>query len=397
MLQLYDNLNVDISSSELIEKIQKKDPPSFVNYKPPFPSINRKAFRYRPYTNLIIIGYGGSSSSFYAMYKALYQGKKNVEFINTVDPDELDRVKQRCRRDDTIVIAISKSGNTAGVLQALFYFDHYPMFIITSENEGALMNIVNRRGVDYIAHPEIGGRFSARTPSGFFPASILNLDIEGIDYGFRNIYSLCNEKVPLQNNPALHLALACHTLEKEGYSEIYFPMYSPFLDGFGRLITQLMHESVAKKGRGQTVITASAPEAQHHTNQRLFGGAKNMIALFLRVENYERDMRVLVPPDLAIVNYKDTRLSTLEGLPYSMAMHFELMGTYQNAVNEGIPAALISIERIDALNIGELIGFFQYFAVYSAYLREVNPFDQPHVEQSKNMTFHYIKEYNKNQ
>ncbi|MGM5488934.1 MAG: hypothetical protein ACQESG_08395 [Nanobdellota archaeon] len=395
---MYDNLNVDIAyESETVKRIQSLQSPSFVSYKPPFPAINRKAFRYRPYTNVIIIGYGGSNTSFYAMYKALYHGNKNVEILNTIDPDELNRVKQRCRRDDTIVIAISKSGNTAGVLQTLFFFDHYPMFIITSENEGALMNIIRRRGLDYIEHPDIGGRFSARTPTGFFPASILNLDIEGIDYGLRSIYSQCNEKVPVQSNPALHLALSCYNLEQQGYSELYFPMYSPAFAGFGPLITQLIHESVSKEGQGQTVITAEAPDAQHHTNQRLFGGPQNMVAIFIRVENYERDMRVLVPPDLAIVDYKDQRLSVLEGLPYGMSMGYELMGSYQNAVKMGIPSALISLERIDVLNVGELIGFFQYFAVYSAYLRGVDPFNQPHVEESKRITYHYITEYSKTQ
>ncbi|MDO8627393.1 MAG: glucose-6-phosphate isomerase, partial [Candidatus Diapherotrites archaeon] len=56
-----------------------------------------------------------------------------------------------------------------------------------------------------------------------------------------------------------------------------------------------------------------------------------------------------------------------------------------------IPVISIAIDKVDEENIGELIGFFQWLAIYSALLRDVNPFDQPQVENSKKISFEYRK------
>ena len=186
LITLFDNLGVNTAYADQgdFRRLLNTSIPTFMSYKPPFPDINRKAFRYRPYQNIILVGFGGSNTSFKAMHSALYTGRKRLEIINTLDPDELHRIKNECKREDTIVIVISKSGNTAGIFEAMFYFDDYQTCVITeddSSKENTLLEIVKRRNLDFLPHPKIGGRFSARTPTGYLPASIFGLDIEGID------------------------------------------------------------------------------------------------------------------------------------------------------------------------------------------------------------------------
>ncbi len=60
----------------------------FLKYVPDFQLIDQCARAYGRYRNLLIIGHGGSVTSFYGFYHALkYQANKQVFFLSTVDPD----------------------------------------------------------------------------------------------------------------------------------------------------------------------------------------------------------------------------------------------------------------------------------------------------------------------
>ena len=48
---------------------------------------------------------------------------------------------------------------------------------------------------------------------------------------------------------------------------------------------------------------------------------------------------------------------------------------------------LVSIERIDEYNIGQLMYFFELACAISGYVLGVNPFDQPGVESYKKNMF----------
>jgi glucose-6-phosphate isomerase len=53
----------------------------------------------------------------------------------------------------------------------------------------------------------------------------------------------------------------------------------------------------------------------------------------------------------------------------------------------GVPNMLISIDRLDEVNLGALIYFFEKACAVSGYLLGVNPFNQPGVEAYKNNMF----------
>ena len=68
-------------------------------------------------------------------------------------------------------------------------------------------------------------------------------------------------------------------------------------------------------------------------------------------------------------------------------MDFEAQGTMEDARISGIPLLHLSVAGFTADEIGQLLAFWQLYAVYSSVLRGVNPFDQPQVENSKNISF----------
>ena len=111
-----------------------------------------------------------------------------------------------------------------------------------------------------------------------------------MDAAFEDAQSRLAPSVAPARNTAKALALELWRAELGGYTELFLPVYCKALSGLGELIVQLAHESYCKSEKGQPVLFAEAPESQHHTNQRYFGGRRNMAALSVRVQSHENDM-----------------------------------------------------------------------------------------------------------
>ena len=63
------------------------------------------------------------------------------------------------------------------------------------------------------------------------------------------------------------------------------------------------------------------------------------------------------------------------------------LGTKLAHIDGGVPQIGVSVERIDAFNLGQLFYFFEYACGVSAYILGVNPFNQPGVEAYKKNMF----------
>ncbi len=393
-----DALNIDDLSeiSAILEEIKAKELPVFEEHHENIVELASKLKDYQDRKKLIVIGNGGSNTSFLAYYKALLPLKKqqDIAIVTSQEPDLINDLKSAFPKEETIVMPISKSGNTLAVLEVLFDFLDYKVVPVTTNGKGALFELCQAKKLDFFEHPPVGGRYSGLTACAFIPALFYDIDCESIDKGAREMYSRCGPAVPIEQNPALSLAAKMFLLEQKGYQEIFCPLYSNRLAGFSNLIVQLLHESVCKNNQGQTIYCAEAPESQHHTNQRFFGGKKNVLGLFIRAGNQDdKENRIDVPDELKGLELKSGKLGDVSNVPYEKALEFEFSGTFQDALNNNIPTAEIVLDRIDAYNIGQLIGLWHYIAVYSSWLRDVNPFDQPQVETSKDISFRLTQEY----
>lgn len=366
------------------ESVSLETPP-FVAHEPELEEIEKISKEWNV-NNIIIIGNGGSVNNTRAFYGCL-GSLKNVYFVMTMEPYELKRIAGKCSPEDSVVVAVSKSGTTVGVIEALMYFIKHDYRVVgITQKKGALSEICNKKGYQVIEHPEVGGRFSARTACAYFPAALMGMDIRKIEDGFKSFY----EKAKAPDNPALEFSLILYELEKKGIADVFLPVYSTRLSAFLPIIIQLMHESFGKDGKGLSFFGDMAPESQHHTNQRLFGGKENISALFMQTSE-EDDEKILVPDELKDIKLKSETLRILDQIKYSKALEFEFEGTYRDAAEKNIPVGCLSLERVDEKGAGEFMGFWQYVAVYSAWLRGVNPYDQPQVEASKNLSFELRK------
>lgn len=366
-LKIYDNVPDDWSQ--------------YFDYKEDLDYLKREAAKIDfEFENVVVIGNGGSITSFKAYTICT---NKNTWVVNSMDPALLRKVKSQCPKNNTVVVAVSKSGNTLGVIESLMEFAEYKVIVITEGEEGILRQIANKMNYQIVEHPNISGRYSGATAAGLFPALLAGSNIEEIANGIESGYKYKKE--------AWSLAKYYFDLEHKDYAEVYVSAYSWILSDFRTLIIQLMHESVCKEGRGQTFYFSEAPECQHHTNQRFFGGRKNVIGTFITVKTWHDDKKISVPAEIADLNLKGLGLKKLNGISYQQALLAEYHGTKTEADRLKIPNVTIELPEMSNQAVGELLAFWQLVAFYSAILRGVDPFNEPAVTNSKNITIEEIK------
>lgn len=369
-----------------VQDLPKKHEPDFATYRPDIDGIYSRAEEHE-FENLVVIGNGGSITSFRAyLYAFLPETDVEVRLVTTMDPDYLNRLSRELDPEETLVMPISKSGETVGVIEAMLYFMKrgYDVFPVTSDNQGGLRQVVERENLDWIEHPDIGGRFTGATETALVPAAFSGMEVSEIRSGAEEMYGkLSPDK---QYNPALNLASAFHDAERDGYEFLFAGFYATRMFGFYPLFVQLMHETVAKKGEGQTVSGDLGPEFQHHTNQRIFGGRDNVLPVFFRTETHEHE-EIQVPETLADVEIRGRELGELDGESLQHSLESEYRGVKEALDGEGKPNVTVNVTELSHESAGKMVAFLQYLAVYSAWLRDVNPFNQPDVEKSKSIGF----------
>lgn len=373
----------DIKSVTLPEK------PGFLSYQPDFVEMHEFRKKYAEFKNILLIGNGGSINCFIADYFPLkYQSDKNVYILNTVDPDYIYELKSKLKPENTLVVAVSKSGENVMQIEAMMQFSEFAMLVITGRSS-PVRAVAEKLEAKIVMHPPIGGRYNSLTEVALLPAALCGIEVEHLFEGAEKIYHKYD-----QDNDSWRAASVMCQLEQNGYVDVFMPVYSHNLFPVSSLIVQLCHESFGKSGKGQTYFAHEAPESQHHTNQRFFGGQKNICGFFLTAEEFMHPTTESFPAEVSSVQIKGRTLGNIDKIPLQKAMQFEAEGTMEDAKIHGIPLAHLSVANFSAEAIGELAAFWQLYAVYSSVLRGVDPFDQPQVENSKNISFNKRLAYN---
>ncbi len=358
------------------------EPPLFLSYAPDSDLMESLSREYAQYRNILIVGHGGSINPAYGLYFALKnRAKKQIYFLNTTDPDYIYELKQALSPENTVVLATSKSGETVTQIEALSQFMQYPLICVTGKSS-PLRAMAEKLRAKIILHPPIGGRYTGLTEVNLLPLALAGIDAEKLVKGAKDLFRQYDK-----NNLAWEAASVFFQLEEKGVMDVFMPVYSHSLFPFSALIVQLCHESFGKNGKGQTYFAHEAPESQHHTNQRFFGGRKNIAGFFISAEAFNHQTDVLYPALIHTVQIKKHEIADIDKIPLAKTMEFEMQGTLEDARINGIPVAHLTLSSFTEEEIGAVTAFWQLYAVYASVLRGVDPFDQPQVESSKKISF----------
>ncbi|MEX2602528.1 MAG: glucose-6-phosphate isomerase [Balneolaceae bacterium] len=250
--------------------------------------------------------------------------------------------------------------------------------VTTGPHGGVLNKMAETYGYDKFVIPDdVGGRFSVLTPVGLLPVAVAGINIRELLYGAVNKFLECEESA---DDILEYASLRC-AFQESGKVLDVIGSFDPELRAFTGWIQQLLGESEGKEGKGMFPVSASYSTDLHSIGQMIQQGKRNMIETFMVVHN-------------PITGYQVTgNGEEIDGLDYLSGKSFHeinsnaLDGTIEAHIEGGVPVFQIVIEALDARNLGELIYFYELFTAIYVYMLNVNPFNQPGVEDYKKAMF----------
>lgn len=251
------------------------------------------------------------------------------------------------------------------------------IIITTDQEEGALNALHEAQGFykKYVIPRDVGGRFSVQTPVGLLPIAAAGIDVRSFFFGAA---SACETLANTTDHPALRYAALRYLLLQNGYDVEALAVFEPKLRDIGRWWQQLFGESEGKEETGLFPTVAQYTTDLHSIGQYMQQGQRNLIETFLLPRNAPGDLSIpRTEPDVDGLNY-------VAGKTMKDVTSAAYEGTAQAHANGGVPNMTIWFDEIAPEPIGELLYFFEHAVAVSGYLLDVNPFNQPGVEDYKN-------------
>jgi len=333
--------------------------------------------KFSKYKNIIIIGMGGSilgTKSIYSFFKKKI--KKKVFFFDNLDSDLNIKYKKIKNLKSSCFIAVSKSGRTIETiinLGSIFSKSllKNKLVIIAELTDNALMNIANKHNAEIIEHKEfISGRYSVLSETGMFPAALMGLNI----MKFKNIKKLIKNK-----NFVLSLIenVACiHTLNLKKINNSVILNYDSSLNDLGYWYQQLVAESLGKKGKGINPTLSFAPKDHHSLLQLYLDGPKDKFFTFFSSSKKEDKLKIfqdIIPNNMKFLKNKKLKF-IINAQSDAVKNIFKL---------KNIPFRQFTFKKRNEEELGEIFTFFVLETILLSRLMNINPFDQPAVEQVK--------------
>ena len=353
---------------------------------------------------VVVAGIGGSYLGPRAVIEGicntftwLIQDKKNPIVVfagNNIGEDYLAELTEYLKTKTFAIINISKSGTTTETaltfrllktqLEAQVGKTAAKDLIVavTDAKRGAARTCADKEGYKTFVIPDdVGGRFSVLTPVGLLPIACAGIDIEQLVAGAQAMEKQCAVSVPFEENPAAVYAAVRNALYSSGKKIEILINYQPKLHYYAEWWKQLFGESEGKDGKGIYPASCDFTTDLHSMGQWIQDGERTIFETCISVENPEK--KLLFPSDAENLD----GLNFLAGKRIDEVNKNAELGTRLAHVDGGVPNILISIERLDAYNYGQMIYFFEKACAISGQLLGVNAFNQPGVEAYKKNMF----------
>ena len=398
--------------------------------------------------DILVFGTGGSSLGGKCLvnFQAQYDGfDPRVTFIENTDSRSFMNKLENCDPEKTGIIVISKSGKTTeplmlflSVLEIWKNFDYKRKAVAITElsENNDLLTLADSLEMRVFEHNKnIGGRFSVFSIVGLLPALLGEVDIDSFISGAKTVIDEIKNTEKWEDCGIFKDIVMMHKVFANGKVDQHVLMsYSDMLEDFGKWFVQLVGESLGKTEKfGITPIKATGTVDQHSLLQLFLGGPCNKLftvvvqkhnldspkisnRLLSKPNISEEILGAHVPENRSVYDiHEASRNGATQKLPErcrlweksiktdskiinSLRGHsvHELMLSHQRATIEVLrKKAAVRVLEFEEFNIGT-IGFLMMLSfvevVTIAHLAEINPFDQPAVEESKKLVLQYLAE-----
>ena len=376
--KVFNSFIIDLKNNKipLLESYEK-------NYEFNFVSATVKKFSI--YQNIIIIGMGGSILGTKSSYSFLKKKiKKNVFFFDNLDPNLFLKYKKIKNLKNSCFILAGKSGRTIETiinLGTIFSKNllKNKLIIITEITDNALMAIANKYNAEIIEHKEfIGGRYSVLSETGMFPAALMGLNL----MKFKNLKRLINNKNFISS--LIQNVASIHTLNSKKINNSVILNYDSSLNDLGYWYQQLVAESLGKQGKGINPILSFGPKDHHSLLQLYLDGPKDKFFTFFNSSKRENKLKVargIIPNNMGFLINKNLEF----------IINAQCNATKNIFKLKKIPFRQITFNKKNEDELGEIFTFFVLETILLSRLMNINPFDQPAVEQVKIETKRFLR------
>lgn len=307
------------------------------------------------FTHVLLMGMGGSSLAAEVFAKNFSENSKlSLKVLDSTDSETIGLIEATLNLEKTLFVVATKSGNTVETLAFKDYF-----FQVLQKIRG------NRAGENFVAitdpgtnlakeaaaqgfrkiflnSPDIGGRYSALSFFGLLPAALLGVNLSL----FLSRAKDCAEATMASNSPALQLGAALGEMALQKRNKIILLIDSP-LEALGGWIEQLLAESTGKNGLGlfPVVDEPLLEPSAYRENQ-----------FFVHIANSDSGQK------------------------------HEALAKLREAGQQ-----VISLNFQDKYDLANQFFLWEFATAVVGNILNINPFDQPNVQESKDVTAQLLK------
>lgn len=308
------------------------------------------------YSDVVVLGMGGSSlvSEVTGTVIGAQSGWPKLHVLDSTVPESVLRIERSVDLTRTLFIVASKSGTTTEPAMLFRYF--WDRVSSTSGSAGRQFIAVTDPGTHlerqatelgfrriFVNWADIGGRYSALSMFGMVPAALAGMDVRRLLERGARAAQACSVAAGARANAGLRLGAVMGALATQKINKMTL-LLPRSIEALGLWVEQLVAESTGKEGRGILPI-AMEP--------------------LVTAESYSGD-RFFV--SVAIRGHEDP----------------DLRGLARDLAAAGRP--VVEIEMEDVYDIGDLFFLFEFATAVACKVLDVNPFDQPNVQESKTNT-----------
>jgi glucose-6-phosphate isomerase len=313
------------------------------------------------FTNALLLGMGGSSLApeVFRLTFGVEEGFLDLSVLDSTDPGAAKHFADKLNPEKTLYIVSTKSGGTVETFSFMkFFFNNVSEkigkekagnhFIAITDPGSGLQKVaeVLRFRKIFLNDPDIGGRFSALSLFGCVPAALIGVDLPK----FLERAESAAEQASFSDEKNIGARLGCiiGELAEQSVDKLTF-IISDKIKSFGSWVEQLIAESTGKNGKG--ILPVDGEELltpEYYANDRLF------VSIKLKGENLFED-----------------KIDALKATGYPV----------------------IEIVWNDLYDLASEFYVWEFATAVAGWKMQVQPFDQPNVEQAKVIAREFIKNY----
>jgi len=304
------------------------------------------------FSDAVLLGMGGSSLGPEVIRRSFGEldGGLRLHVLDTTDAGAILALERSLDLSKTFFVVSSKSGGTIETLSHMKHFYELSggnggQFAAVTDPGSPLVAEARERGFRRVfeSNPNIGGRYSVLSHFGMVPAALMGVDVEALLGSAKEAEAACQNFDGTAHNAGLWLGAAIGEAALQGHDKLTF-VVSPRIASFGLWVEQLVAESTGKQGRGILPV-AGEPlgEPGEYGDDRLF--------VYLR----DADQ-----PDEQL----DAGIQALR--------------------EAGQPVITVATDGPEGL--GRVFFFSEFAVAVAGWALEINPFDQPNVQEAKDKT-----------